>query len=55
MVDYIKIIEYKEQEDGSDVKQCEISDFVKSVLIEKGMISLIKEHIDSLEHTEHLK
>ena len=52
--DYIKITEFKEQEDGSAVIQCEMSDFVKSVLIEKGIITLIKEQIDSLDHTEHL-
>lgn len=55
MVDnIIKITEFKEQEDGSAVIQCEMSDFVKSVLIEKGMITLIKEHIDSLDHADHL-
>ena len=53
--DIIKITEFKEQEDGSAVIQCEMSDFVKAALIEKGMITLIKEHIDSLEDTEHLK
>jgi len=55
MDEHIKITEFKEQENGSAVIQCEMSDFVKSVLIEKGMLTLIKEHIDSLDSTEHLK
>jgi len=53
--EHIKITEFKEQEDGSAVMRCEMSEYVKNVLIEKAMITLLKEYIDSLDSTEHLK
>jgi hypothetical protein len=45
----IKIVDYKENEDGSALIQIECSDFVKSMLIEAGFISLIKKHIEEMD------
>jgi len=53
--EHIKITEFVEQEDGSAIMRCEMSEYVKNVLIEKAVITLIKDHIDSLDSTEHLK
>ena len=50
-----KITKFVENEDGSAIIQCEMSEFVKSALVEKGMLTLIKTHIEALEDTEHLK
>ena len=55
MDDEFKITKFVENEDGSAIIQCEMSEYVKSALVEKGMLTLIKSHIDSLEDTEHLK
>lgn len=53
--DEFKITKFIENEDGSAIIQCEMSEFVKSALVEKGMLTLIKAHIESMEDTEHLK
>ena len=55
MDEEFKITKFIENEDGSAIIQCEMSEFVKSALVEKGMLTLIKAHIESIEDTEHLK
>lgn len=51
----IRITGYEEHEDGSATMQFECSFYVKNALIEAGMLSLIKKHLDEMEDTEHLK
>jgi len=51
----IRITGYEEHKDGSATMQFECSYYVKSALIEAGMLSLIKKHLDYIEDTEHLK
>ena len=53
--DSIKVLNFREHDDGSAIVQLEMSEFVKNVLIEKALLTLIKAEIDSLKHTEHLK
>lgn len=51
----IRITGYEEQKDGSAIMQMECSLYVKNALVEAGLLSLLKKHIDGLEHKEHLK
>ena len=55
MENEISVTSYTENEDGSAVITIECSDFIKSMLIEAGFLSLIQKHIDSLDTTEHLR
>jgi hypothetical protein len=45
----IKVIEVVENEDGSAVLTVEMCDRARELLIEAGLISLLKKHIDEVE------
>ena len=45
----IEVIEVVENEDGSAVMTVEMCDRARELLIEAGLISLIKKHIDEVE------
>ena len=45
----ISVIEVVENEDGSAVMTVEMCDRARELLIEAGLISLLKKHIDEVE------
>jgi hypothetical protein len=51
MEDHIKDLELHEQEDGSLIVTMKVSEYLKTILIEKGFNAIIRDHLDFIDFT----